>query len=73
MRRQRGSVVNAGSVCSTRSVANMGAYVASKHAIARLSKVGAIDYGKRAIRVNNLAPGFVDTTVSYSSDQRGIR
>jgi NAD(P)-dependent dehydrogenase (short-subunit alcohol dehydrogenase family) len=65
-RRQRGSIVNIGSVASTVGVPCMSAYVASKHAVAGLSKVGALDYGKLKIRVNNLAPGYIDTPVSLS-------
>ena len=63
-----GSIVNTGSITSTVAMPNMSAYVASKHALAGLTKSAAIDYAAQNIRVNMVAPGPVDTLMT----QRGI-
>jgi NAD(P)-dependent dehydrogenase (short-subunit alcohol dehydrogenase family) len=39
----------------------MAAYVASKHALAGLTKTAALEYAKRNIRINMIAPGTVMT------------
>jgi gluconate 5-dehydrogenase len=63
---QGGSVINmssiAGHVGLTRSVP----YCASKGGIELLSKALALDWAKRGVRVNCLAPGFVDTDLTHA-------
>lgn len=56
-----GAIVNAASGASVAGVPFSGAYVASKHAIAGLTKTAAIEYAARGIRVNAVAPGLVRT------------
>ena len=56
-----GNIVNIGSVTSVIGVPNMAAYCASRHAVVGLSKSAALDYAKRNIRVNVVAPGPVMT------------
>ena len=59
-----GSIVNTGSISSMVVMPLMGAYTASKHALAGLSKVAAMDYAEQNIRVNLVAPGPVDTEMT---------
>ena len=40
-------------------------YVAAKHGVEGLTKAGAMDYGRKAIRVNSIAPGIVATAFSH--------
>jgi NAD(P)-dependent dehydrogenase (short-subunit alcohol dehydrogenase family) len=56
-----GSIVVTGSVGSLVGLPQMGAYVASKHALAGLVKTAALDHAKDNIRVNLIAPGTVMT------------
>ncbi|HLY57658.1 MAG TPA: glucose 1-dehydrogenase [Stellaceae bacterium] len=56
-----GSIVNTGSIASLVGLPQMAAYVASKHALAGLTKSAALDCAKHGIRVNMVAPGTVMT------------
>ena len=56
-----GAILNTGSIASTVGQLNTPAYVASKGAIALLTKSLALDYGRDQIRVNCLCPGITDT------------
>ncbi len=62
MQKQKyGRVLNVASVGGIRGVLNQSAYVASKHAVAGLTKNAAIEYGKDGILTNALAPGAILT------------
>ena len=56
-----GAIVNAASGAAVAGVARSSAYVASKHAIAGLTRTAAVEYAHRGIRVNAVAPGLVRT------------
>jgi NAD(P)-dependent dehydrogenase (short-subunit alcohol dehydrogenase family) len=56
-----GAIVNVASVGGIRGVPNQMAYVASKHAVAGMTKVAAIEYGIHGVRVNAIAPGVIMT------------
>ena len=53
--------MNIASGSSGLGVAGHAAYVASKHAVAGLTRTAAIEYAPHNIRVNAVAPGLVET------------
>ena len=56
-----GSVVNIGSVAATVGFETDAAYCASKGAVHALTRQMALDYARAGVRVNCVAPGFIET------------
>jgi NAD(P)-dependent dehydrogenase (short-subunit alcohol dehydrogenase family) len=56
-----GSIVNLSSTMGQRGAPGAALYVASKHAVEGLTKVGALEGAKFHVRVNAVAPGPTDT------------
>ncbi len=65
-----GVIVNTASIWSKAGEALFSAYVASKHAVAGLTKVFAKELGPRGIRVNAVCPGWVRTEAALLSAER---
>ncbi len=61
-----GSIINTSSVNGLVAEPFLAIYAASKGAIIMLSKGIALDYVKRGIRCNAIAPGWVDTPINYA-------
>ena len=56
-----GAIINNSSVSGHVGFATISPYNASKHAIMSLTKVAALEYADKNIRVNSISPGAVDT------------
>jgi NAD(P)-dependent dehydrogenase (short-subunit alcohol dehydrogenase family) len=56
-----GSIVNMSSVLGSNGCPQQVAYTAAKHGVVGLTKRAAIEYASRGIRVNTVAPGFIET------------
>jgi len=61
LRQKGGVIVNNASVSSHVGFATISPYNASKHAVSSLTKVAALEYTDKNIRVNSVSPGAVDT------------
>ena len=56
-----GSIVNMSSILGSVGLPTASAYTAAKHAVVGLTKASAMDYARNGIRINSVAPGWIDT------------
>jgi 3-oxoacyl-[acyl-carrier protein] reductase len=62
--RPGGSIVNMSSVSAIRDRKGRAAYCTSKAAVAHLTEALAVEFGDKGIRVNSIAPGYIDTEMT---------
>jgi len=72
-----GAIVNISSVTGLVGVRDVSPYVASKHAVNGLTKSAALEYARRGIRINAVAPGMTQTELldelsAELSQRRGV-
>jgi meso-butanediol dehydrogenase / (S,S)-butanediol dehydrogenase / diacetyl reductase len=60
----RGSLINLASIMGHRGLRQLAGYAATKGAVSALTRALAVEYAPFAIRVNALAPGFVETALT---------
>ncbi|MEH2325219.1 MAG: SDR family oxidoreductase [Nostoc sp.] len=61
LKQGNGVIINNASVSGHVGFATIAPYSASKHAIMSLTKVAALEYANKNIRINSISPGAVDT------------
>lgn len=61
--RRRGAVVNVSSVAGPRAFPGLAAYCVSKAAVDQLTRVAALDFAPKGVRVNAVNPGVVVTNL----------
>jgi len=59
-----GSIVNIASILGLRVASNVASYAASKAAVRHLTKALALEWARYGIRVNAIAPGYVETDLN---------
>ena len=62
---QGGSVINVSPVAGHSGLPRSAPYCASKGGVELLTRALALDWAKRGVRVNTLAPGWVDTDLTH--------
>ena len=60
----RGSLINIASIMGHRGLRQLAGYSATKGAVSALTRALAVEYAPYGIRVNALAPGFIETALT---------
>ncbi|AOR80221.1 SDR family NAD(P)-dependent oxidoreductase [Novosphingobium resinovorum] len=70
-----GSIINVASILGERVSKGLAAYAASKAGLIQLTKALALEWAPRAIRVNALAPGYIETDLNraFFQSEAGLR
>jgi meso-butanediol dehydrogenase/(S,S)-butanediol dehydrogenase/diacetyl reductase len=67
--RGEGSIVNFASTAGSFGVPEMAAYTASKHGVIGLTRVVALEFGRRGVRANCICPGATLTPMLLSTPE----
>jgi NAD(P)-dependent dehydrogenase (short-subunit alcohol dehydrogenase family) len=67
-----GAIVNMASIMAFRLLPGRAAYAAAKAGIIALTKVTASEWAAHGIRVNAIAPGYVDTEMTRVAVEYGV-
>ena len=66
-----GSIVNISSVLGQVAAPTRGPYCVSKAALIALTKMQAVEWAERAIRVNAIAPGYIESEAVRALEEAG--
>ena len=70
-RGNRGAVVNLGSIASFGGIPGRNAYCAAKAGVLGLTRAMAVEWAREGIRVNAVAPGYVNTALVAGLAEKG--
>jgi 3-oxoacyl-[acyl-carrier protein] reductase len=73
LKAKKGSIINMSSVVGIKGNAGQSNYAASKAGIIGFTKSVALELGSRNIRSNAVAPGFIETEMTGSLDEKMIQ
>jgi NAD(P)-dependent dehydrogenase (short-subunit alcohol dehydrogenase family) len=59
-----GSIINIASILGVRVAAGVAPYAVSKAAVIQMTKALALEWARHGIRVNALAPGYIETELN---------
>lgn len=73
--RQGGSIINVASILGLRVAGGVSAYCASKAGLIQLTKAMALELARHRIRVNALAPGYIETDLNrdFFASEAGLK
>ena len=72
LKQRKGSIINIGSIVGLKGNPGQSNYAASKAGIIGFSKSLALELGSRNIRVNVIAPGFIETEMTDNLSEKII-
>ena len=72
MKQRGGSIINMSSVVGVQGNAGQSNYAASKAGMLGFTKSVALELGSRNIRCNAIAPGFIETEMTASLDEKVV-
>ena len=64
-----GSIVNNSSIAGAVGIAGLSAYAAAKGGVDQLTRVQAVEWASKGIRVNAFAPGYFENVMSGATDE----
>jgi NAD(P)-dependent dehydrogenase (short-subunit alcohol dehydrogenase family) len=67
LERGGGHIVNISSLAAHRGLQGLASYSAAKGAVEALTRQAAVEYGRRNIRVNCIAPGTIETSINAAT------
>ena len=73
LERRRGRVINIASVAGLTGFAYTAAYCAAKHGVVGLTRAVALEAASKAVTVNAICPGWVDTDMTRASIDRIVK
>ena len=73
MKQRAGSIINMTSVVGIKGNAGQSNYAAAKAGIIGFTKSIALELGSRGIRSNAIAPGFIETEMTTSLDEKTVQ
>lgn len=64
LKARNGAIVNVGSILGIRQAGNVLPYAVSKAGVVQLTKSLALEWARHGIRVNSIAPGYIETELN---------